>query len=60
MPKKSLLYFVRLIIQLAKRLGGRVSGLSQQQYEDLLLGQLMDKAKTGETVPRSSILEKLK
>jgi hypothetical protein len=50
----------RLIIELAKQLGGKVSGLSDEQYEDIMLGKMMDEIKTGIEVPKSVILEKLK
>lgn len=49
----------RLIIELAKQLGGKVSGLTKDQYEDILLGNIMDKVKTGKEVSKSAILEKL-
>jgi hypothetical protein len=49
----------RLIIELAKKLGGKVSGLTKEQFEDIMLGNIMDKVKTGQDVPKSMILEKL-
>ena len=50
----------KLLTELAKRLGGNVVTLTDEQFEDLALGALMDKVKTGETVSRDSVLKKLK
>ena len=50
----------KILSDLARKLGGNVFNLSEDQYEDLLLGQLMDSQKTGELVSRESILKKLK
>ena len=50
----------KILSDLARKLGGNVFSLSEDQYEDLLLGQLMDSQKTGELVSRESILKKLK
>ena len=50
----------KILSDLARKLGGNVFNLSENQYEDLLLGQLMDSQKTGELVSRESILKKLK
>lgn len=49
----------RLIIDLVKRLGGSVSCLSKEQYEDILMGELMNNIKTGKEVSKTSIMEKL-
>ncbi len=50
----------KLLSELAKKLGGNVVDMKDDQYEDLMLGTLMDKAKTGKTVSKSTILKKLK
>lgn len=50
----------KILSDLARKLGGNVFNLSEDQYEDLLLGQLMDSQKTGDLVSRESILNKLK
>ena len=50
----------KILSDLARKLGGNVFNLSEDQYEDLLFGQLMDSQKTGELVSRESILKKLK
>ena len=49
----------RFIIELVKKLGGSVSGLSKEQVEDILMGKWMDHVKTGEEVSKTSILKKL-
>ncbi len=49
----------RILKELAKKLGADVININEEQYEDLALGLLMDKLKTGETVSRESILNKL-
>jgi hypothetical protein len=50
----------KLLSELAKKLGGNVVDMKDEQYEDLMLGTLMDKVKTGKTVSKSTILKKLK
>jgi hypothetical protein len=37
----------------------RFHTLKEEQYEDIALGYMMDKVKTGETVSRSSVKKKL-
>lgn len=51
---------VKILSDLAKELGGNVIDIPDNQMEDLLLGKLMDKVKTGKTVSRSAIFKKLK
>jgi len=43
----------------AKKLGDNVLPIKEEQYEDIALGYLMDKVKTGETVSRESVIKKL-
>ena len=50
----------KLISDLAKQLGANVIALRDQQYEDFLIGKLMDSQKTGKTVTKASIMKKLK
>lgn len=50
----------KILKELAKKLGGQVLSINDAQYEDIVLGALMDKEKTGETVSREKIMEKLK
>jgi len=49
----------RILKELAKKLGADVLNINEAQYEDLSLGILMDRTKTGETVSRESIMKKL-
>jgi hypothetical protein len=50
----------KILSELAKKLGGKVINLADEQYEDFALGTVMDSIKTGETVDRGSIIKKLK
>ena len=50
----------RILAELAKKLGGNVMNVKDEQLEDLLLGTMMDTVKTGKTVSKSAILKKLK
>ena len=49
----------KIIKELAKKLGGIVLSIDDNQYEDIALGYLMDKEKTGKTVSRDEIMKKL-
>ena len=49
----------RILKELAKKLGANVLNINEEQYEDLALGLLMDRSKTGKTVSRDSIMKKL-
>jgi hypothetical protein len=50
----------KILTDLAKKLGGDVMKLKDDQFEDLMLGSLMDSVKTGKTVSRESVMSKLK
>ncbi|WP_194974139.1 hypothetical protein [Aquiflexum lacus] len=50
----------KILSGLAKKLGGTVINLEDEQFEDLVLGTAMDQLKTGETVDPQSIMQKLK
>ena len=50
----------KILAELAKRLGANVVDVNDEQFEDLMLGTLMDKVKTGKTVSKDSILKKLR
>jgi len=49
----------KILKELAKKLGADVLSINEDLYEDLALGLLMDRSKTGETVSRDSIMKKL-
>ena len=50
----------KILSELAKELGGKVLTINDEQYEDFVLGALMNKEKTNETVNRDLIMKKLK
>jgi len=49
----------RLISKLVKELGGKTISITEETYEDLALGTMMDKEKTGETASREEVMKKL-
>jgi hypothetical protein len=49
----------KILSSLAKRLGGKVVGLTRRQYEDFLLGELMEKTMTKRTVSKSAVMREL-
>jgi hypothetical protein len=49
----------KILKELAERLGARVTNVKDEQYEDFILGTLMDSVKTGKTVSREEIFRKL-
>ena len=51
---------LKLIMEIAKRMGGEVTKLDNDQLEDFTFGEMMKEAKTGKTVSRDSIMQKLK
>jgi hypothetical protein len=50
----------KILADLAKKLGGNVISLADDQYEDFAIGFAMDTVKTGIKVNRESIIMKLK
>lgn len=50
----------KILSELAKKLGGSVLDLKDEQYEDIVLGSMMDEVKTNEIVDKATILNKLK
>jgi len=49
----------KILKELAKKLGGDVLNINEKQYEDIALGLLIDRSKTGKNVSRESIMKKL-
>ncbi len=49
----------KLLKELAVQLGVAVTNVKDEQYEDFMLGTLMDSEKTGEIVSREEIFKKL-
>ena len=50
----------KILSDLAKKLGGNVVPINDEQYEDFSLGTLMDKVKTNETISREQVMKKLR
>ena len=50
----------KILTELARKLGGDVIDVNDDAFEDLMLGTLMDKTKTGKTVSKNTILKKLR
>ncbi len=50
----------KILADLAKKLGGNVISLADDQFEDFALGAMMNSVKTGKTVSRETIMLKLK
>ena len=50
----------KILSELAKKLGGNVYDLKDDQFEDLMLGMMMDSVKTNKTVSRSTVMKNLK
>ena len=50
----------KILAALARKLGAKVLDVTDDQFEDYALGALMDDVQTGEIVPKSAILKKLK
>ncbi len=50
----------KILSELAKKLGGHVIDLKDEQYEEIALGSLMENVKTNETVNKEIIMKKLK
>jgi len=51
---------LRLLKELALKLGENVTSLEADQFEDFALGKMMQKEKTGKIVSRETIMKKLK
>ena len=47
---------LKLIMEIAKRMGGEVAKLDNKQLEDFTFGERMKEAKTGKTVSRETIM----
>ena len=49
----------KILSELARRLGGSVINLEDEQYEDIALGAAMDSVRTDALVDRETIMQKL-
>jgi hypothetical protein len=50
----------KILKELAKQLGANVVSLKDNQYEDFLLGTIMDSEKTQQDASREEVFQKLK
>ena len=50
---------LRLLASLAKRLGDQATSVNAEALEDLMLGELMNRQKTGEKADKQKILKML-
>ena len=50
----------KILKDLTEQLGASVTDIKVHQYEDFLLGTMMDVEKTGKTISREIIFKKLK
>lgn len=50
----------KILKEPAKRLGANVVNINDRQYENFLMGAIIDSEKTGEDVSREEIIKKLK
>jgi hypothetical protein len=50
----------KILLELAKRLGANVLNMNDAQYEDFLLGSIMEEVKTGKEVSKEEVIKKLK
>lgn len=51
---------LKLIMELAKHLGGQVAMIDNDQLEDFTFGEMLIEAKTGLSVSLETIMQKLK
>lgn len=50
----------KILKELAERLGASVTLVNDEQYEDFMMGTLIEKSKTNITVSRETIFKKLR
>ncbi len=50
----------KLLSELAKKLGGDIMHVNDDQFEDLALGMAIENIKTGELVDREAVMNQLK
>ena len=51
---------LKILSNLAKKLGSNVLSIADEQFEDFAIGMIMDKKKSNENVSRESVIKKLK
>jgi hypothetical protein len=50
---------LRLLAEIAKKMGDTAQTISLNDMEDLVFGEMMNKAKTGKTVSREEVMKTL-
>ena len=50
----------KILSQLAKKLGGNVLPINDEQFEDFALGTMINKVKTNETVIRHEVIKSIR
>ena len=50
----------KILKDLAKKLGANVLNMNDAQYEDFLLGSIINSEKTGEDVSKEEVIKKIK
>ncbi len=48
---------LKLLAEIAKKMGDKVQSISVDDMEDLVFGKMMDKEKTGKTVLRDEVMK---
>jgi hypothetical protein len=51
---------LKLIMEIARRMGSEVAKLDDEQFMDFTFGEMLKEAKTGKSVTRETIMQKLK
>ncbi|MDZ4747617.1 MAG: hypothetical protein SH808_03970 [Saprospiraceae bacterium] len=49
----------KILKELAEQLGASVTNIKEEQYEDILLGEIINEEKTGKLVSREVVFKKL-
>ncbi|MEQ8358038.1 MAG: hypothetical protein RH860_01030 [Cytophagales bacterium] len=49
----------KILSDLAKKLGGNVMSINDDQLEDLVFGKMIEEAKSGETVSKEEVIKRL-
>ncbi len=50
----------KILKDLAKKLGANVLNMNDAQYEDFLLGSIINSEKTGEDISKEEVIKKIK
>ncbi len=50
----------QILTELAKKLGGNVMSINDEQLEDIVFGKMIEDSKSGETASKEEVLKSLK